>query len=128
MSANADRGAAFECRRLNTLVYADRFAASVSFYRDGLGLPARFANAWFVEFQVNAAACVSVVEKASTRMRGTASVPQTITFEVADLDAVSQALASRGLTPGETRRHGFGARVFYLRDPEGNRLEFWTPA
>lgn len=127
MSVSSAGNGVFECRRLNTLVYAERFAASVAFYRDGLGLPVRFSNAWFVEFEVNAAACVSVVEKASTRMRGSPPAVQTLTFEVADLEAVRRGLAGRDLEPGSIHRHGFGARVFYLRDPEGNRLEFWTP-
>ena len=117
---------ACRCRRLNTLLYVRRFADCVAFYRDGLGLPRAFANAWFVEFSINAGACLSVLAKGSTRMRDTPFAAETLTFEVADADAAHSALLARDLAPGAVRRHGFGARVFYLRDPEGNRLEFWS--
>ena len=112
-------------RRCNTLLYVQRYADCVAFYRDGVGLPVAFSNAWFVEFEVNAGACLSVVEKARTRMGGTPFAVQTLTFEVDDLDAARDGLLARGLQPGIARAHGFGARVSYLRDPEGNRLEFW---
>ncbi len=117
---------ATRCRRVNTLLYVQRFAECVAFYRDRLGLPEVFANAWFVEFGVNPGACVSVVEKRSTRMRDKPFVAQTLTFEVIDVDAAHAVLAERGIEPGPVKRHGFGARVFYVRDPEGNRLEFWS--
>ena len=126
MSSSVPVVDASRCTRLNTLLYVRRFADCVAFYRDGLGLPEAFANAWFVEFTVNPGACLSVVAKGSTRMRDTPFSAQTLTFEVGDADSARAALLARGLAPGTTRRHGFGARVFYLRDPEGNRLEFWS--
>ncbi len=119
---------AIAVRRFNTLLYVRHFSACVAFYRDGLGLPESFANAWFVEFTVNAGACVSVISKDSTRMRDAPFVTQTMTFEVTDVDATHDLLLARGLAPGDVHVHGFGARVFYLRDPEGNRLEFWCHA
>ena len=43
-------------QRTNTILYCRRWAATVQFYRDQLRLPVAFANDWFVEFQLNAAA------------------------------------------------------------------------
>ena len=117
---------AVRCRRLNTLIYADHFAASERFYREGLGLEVSFANAWFVEFTLNRGACLSVVEKGTTRLRGMPISAHTLTFEIGDIEETRETLIGRGLAPGDIHRHDFGVRVFYLRDPEGNRLEFWS--
>ena len=80
---------ASRCRRLNTLLYVRRFADCVAFYRDGLGLPEQFANAWFVEFAVNPGACLSVVEKA--RSAGTLLNPIKL---VRFLDAATKSVAT----------------------------------
>ena len=121
-------GPVADFRSVNTLLYVQHFAACVAFYRHGIGLPVEFENAWFVEFGVTDTARLSVVDKSRTRMRDVPFSPQLLTLEVADLDAVQGALGRRGLEPGAVHRHPFGARVFYLRDPEGNRIEFWSRA
>jgi uncharacterized glyoxalase superfamily protein PhnB len=52
----------------------------------------------------------------------------TLTMEVEDIESAHVSLEEAGLHPQAIRDHAWGARVFYLHDPEGNRLEFWSPS
>lgn len=110
----------------NTVLYVARFVECVAFYRDRLGFTVSFANAWFVEMQVCGTSKLSVADQRRTSIRSAAGHGLTLTFEVADLAYVHAELARAGAAPGAMRAHGFGAQVFYLRDPEGNRIEFWS--
>ncbi len=114
-------------RTTNTILYCRHWAATVAFYRDGLGLPLLFENDWFVEFGLGETARLSVADERRATIKSSAGAGITLTFEVEDVDAVHAALVATGLTPGAPRSHAWGARVFYLRDPEGHRLEFWMP-
>jgi catechol 2,3-dioxygenase-like lactoylglutathione lyase family enzyme len=42
-------------------------------------------------------------------------------------ETVWESLQERGLRPQPLRDHPWGARAFYLFDPEGHRLEIWSP-
>jgi predicted enzyme related to lactoylglutathione lyase len=51
----------------------------------------------------------------------------TLSFQIDDLHAAHRTLTKEGLTPTTIRSQVMGADVFYLFDPEGNRIEFWSP-
>jgi uncharacterized glyoxalase superfamily protein PhnB len=52
----------------------------------------------------------------------------TVTLQVPDIDRVWTRARDEGLAPTEVKDHLWGAKVFYLRDPEGHRLEVWQEA
>lgn len=112
---------------LNTILYVRRWAATVAFYRTTLSLGVTHETDWFVEFAVCGTARLSIAD--ASRATIAPSGPGrgvTITLEVADADQAWHCLRSRGVEVGAPRDHAWGARVFYLRDPEGHRLEVWS--
>ena len=110
----------------NTILYCRRWRECVAFYRDRLALPVSFENEWFVEFELNPGARVSVADSAKTTIESAQGRGLTLTLKVADLQAARAELEGRGLSPGSISQHPWGASVFYLADPEGRRIEFWS--
>lgn len=116
----------FEIDCVNTIIYCRRWHECVTFYRDGLGFEETFSNDWFVELAVTRSARLSVADARRASVESAEGRGVTVTLKVADIRAARNALATRGLVPGEVRRHPWGADVFYLRDPDGNRVELWS--
>lgn len=112
--------------RANTILYCSRWRECVAFYRDGLGLPVAFENDWFVEFTLNSAAGLSVADARRTSVESAGGTGITVTLKVGDISSAHLELRERGLFPGRITKHGWGADVFYLSDPDGNRIEFWA--
>ncbi|WP_319522006.1 VOC family protein [uncultured Desulfosarcina sp.] len=113
--------------RANTILYAKRWKASVAFYRDCLGLEVVFRNDWFVEFRLTPTAYLSVADQSRTTMASGNGKGITLSFRIDDLQAAHRAFIKDGLVPTAIRAQVMGADVFYLTDPEGNRIEFWSP-
>ena len=115
-----------QVQRANTVLYCARWNATVAFYRDVLGLTIGFANDWFVEFRVGESAFVSIADASRATIESANGHGITLTWQVADIDESYEMLSGLGvaLTPIRPR---WGARVCYLRDPEGHRIELWTP-
>lgn len=112
--------------RANTIVYCDRWQECVGFYRQGIGLAVVFENDWFVEFALNSASSLSVADAGRATIASAQGKGITVTLKVGDIQAARRALAARGLDPGRVEQHSWGADVFYVWDPDGNRLEFWA--
>lgn len=112
-------------QRTNTILYCRRWAATVQFYRDQLRLPVAFANDWFVEFQLNAAAYLSVADAARASIAAVDGQGITLAWQVHNLEEVRNHLLQQGIAATPLRRR-WDAWVFYCHDPEGHRLEFWT--
>ena len=47
-------------------------------------------------------------------------------FEVDDIEAACDALATKGIETTEIQTRNDGQRAFYLNDPDGNRIEICT--
>lgn len=110
----------------NTILYCQAWEETVAFYRDKLGLPITFASDWFVEFALTESARLSIANERRATIKSSHGAGITITLQVNDADAYWDAYHSEGLNPTPCRTHPWGARTFYLRDPEGNRLEIWS--
>jgi uncharacterized glyoxalase superfamily protein PhnB len=110
----------------NTILYCHAWAETVAFYQDQLGLPITFASDWFVEFALTESARLSIADERRATIKSSHGAGITLTFQVEDADEVWAAFQSAGLKPTPCRTHSWGARTFYLRDPEGNRLEVWS--
>ena len=116
-----------QAQTTNTILYCHTWAETVAFYRDQLGLPVTFASDWFVEFAITDSARLSIADERRATIKSSHGAGITLTFQVADADVTWAEFHAGGLQPTPCRRHAWGARTFYLRDPEGNRLEVWSP-
>ena len=110
----------------NTILYCRAWAETVAFYRDQLELPVTFASDWFVEFALTESARLSIADERRATIKSSNGTGITLTFQVADADTIWSAFQEAGLKPTPCRTHAWGARTFYLRDPEGTRLEIWS--
>ena len=109
----------------NTILYCGKWEETVRFYRDRLELPVTFSSDWFVEFRSGDGAFISIADEKRSSVKTCRGQGVTITLEVDDIEAAHRAAGEIGLNPTDIRTHPWGARVFYLRDPEGHRLEIW---
>ncbi len=111
-------------RHTNTILYCQDFSGCVAFYRDTLGLPIVERTEWRIEFGVCGGASISVADISRTRQ--TASRGITVTFLVDDADLRHRRLAAAGAPITAPTLHPDGTRGFFVTDPDGNRLEFWS--
>jgi len=112
---------------MNAILYCRRWRETVAFYRDTLDLPVSFESDWMVEFQVSESGCLSIADERRSRVRSAAGAGLTVTLRVQDADAAHAQLGAAGLELGPVRTHAWGARLFRFYDPEGHRLEVWSP-
>jgi predicted enzyme related to lactoylglutathione lyase len=115
-----------EIRTANTIVYCTKWKEVVAFYQTQLQLQVTTVLDWFVEFKLNDNACLSIADAARTSMASCNGKGITLTMEVDDIEATHSYLEEAGLHPPAIRDHAWRARVFFIYDPEGNRIEFWS--
>jgi catechol 2,3-dioxygenase-like lactoylglutathione lyase family enzyme len=113
-----------EIKTANTILYCTRWKETVEFYAAGLGLERLCTRNWFVEFQLTASTRLSIADETRASIKSAGGRGVTISMAVADLQSTYRALKEKNLSPTPIKSL-WGSRVFYLRDPEGNRLEFW---
>lgn len=113
-------------KRANTILYCQHWRRAVDFYRRVLALPVIFERDWFVEFALCDGARLSIADEARARIKSAAGAGLTLSLEVEDADGLWHELKEHGLAPEPVRDHPWGARTFYLFDPEGHRLEIWS--
>ena len=109
----------------NTILYCRNWEQTVEFYRTGLKLPVLFSTEWFVEFKLNESSRVSVADEARTSVKSGEGKGLTLSLQVDDIEQTRAELMEAGITPTPVKEV-WGSKVIYIRDPEGNRLEFWS--
>ncbi|MFN8439841.1 MAG: hypothetical protein U0175_03675 [Caldilineaceae bacterium] len=109
----------------NTILYCKKWAETVAFYAEVLHLKAHFSNEWFVEFWLNADARLSIANEERASIKSGDGQGITIGFQVEELQTVHHQLIEAGYYPTPIKAR-WGSQVFYVSDPEGNRLEFWS--
>ena len=109
----------------NTILYCKEWEKTVAFYRDQLKLPIIFSTEWFVEFRLNAMSRLSIANEKRSSIKGCGGRGVTITLEVDDIETARERAQEIGMKPTRLRRHPWNARVFYIFDPEGHRIEIW---
>ncbi|MBR9987339.1 MAG: VOC family protein, partial [Desulfosarcina sp.] len=109
-------------QRTNTILYCIRWDATVKFYREIVKLPVLLQKAWFVEFQLTENSCLSVADAARTSIGSAGGVGITLSWQVENIDAMHGRMLADGIEVGPFTVT-WGARAFYLFDPEGNRIE-----
>ena len=111
----------------NTILYCRKWEETVIFYKTQLRLQVTTSREWFVEFKLNEASRLSIADEARTSIDSSGGEGITITLEVDDIEMIHLYLNEVGLNPTPIKDHAWGARVIHIYDPEGNRLEFWSP-
>lgn len=108
----------------NTILYCKQWQETVAFYRDGIKLLALLSNDWFVEFKLNETSRLSVANETRTSVKSGSGKGVTISLQVADLEQTLAELKEAGINSSPVKEV-WGAKAVYVRDPEGNRIEFW---
>lgn len=115
-----------QLQRTNTILYCHHWAATVAFYREVLQLAVAHETDWFIEFRLTAESYLSVADERRATIASVGGQGITLSWQVADLDRHRAMLEQHGITLTPTKRK-WGARLFYLHDPEGHRIELWEP-
>ena len=97
----------------------------VAFYRETLALRVDFENEWFVEFAVGPGTFVSVADAGRATIPPGRGAGITLSLQVDDVHDVRSELLRRGAEVTQVVIR-WGAEVLDVRDPAGNRLEFWA--
>jgi len=109
----------------NIILYCKRWNDTVAFYRDALRFPIKFLNEWFVEFSLNHAASLSVADEEKSSIKSCSGKGITISLKIDDITTMYSSLEKAGLHPTPIKKI-WGSKLFYIFDPEGNRVEFWS--
>jgi len=97
----------------------------VAFYQVGLKLPITVSTEWFVEFKLTRTSRLSVANESHTSIKSSNGKGITVGLQVADIVTAHSQLQEAGLNPTAIREI-WGAKAFYIFDPEGNRIEYWS--
>ncbi|MCB0192422.1 MAG: VOC family protein [Anaerolineae bacterium] len=116
-----------QLKTTNTILYCRKWAETVDFYRTLLELPVTFESDWFVEFQLSDTAHISIADERRAGIKSSGGQGVTLTMQVEDIQTIWEWLHSQGINVGPIKSHRWGAKVFYFFDPEGYRLEIWSP-
>jgi catechol 2,3-dioxygenase-like lactoylglutathione lyase family enzyme len=114
-------------KTVNTILYCRDWDAMLSFYRDSLNLEVVFFRDWFVEFFLNENARLSIADEKRASIKSSHGKGMTLSINIDDIDSVWNGFEHKGLHPTQIKKHDWGARHFFLLDPEGNRIELWQP-
>jgi catechol-2,3-dioxygenase len=109
----------------NIILYCKRWEEMAAFYQRALQLPITTSTEWFVEFKLTRTARLSIADEARTSIKSGSGKGITIGLQVSDLMKTRVRLKDAGLDPTEVKEV-WGAKAFYIFDPEGNRIEFWS--
>jgi len=111
----------------HTILRCRKWDACVSFYRDTLGFEVVYTRPGFVELQIAAGSRIGLIKQNRKNEPKNPDASVILSFRVENVEKAYEILAMRCKGALEVRQHPWGARLFELRDPEGRRLEFWTP-
>lgn len=109
----------------NTILYCKQWQETVRFYQRILNLGVHFSNDWFVEFYLNDSARLSIANEKRASIKSSGGLGITIGFQIDDIQKMHTHLIESGATPTPLKQR-WGSDVFYVTDPEGNRIEFWS--
>ncbi len=115
-----------DIRTVNTILYCKKWNETVDFYKNKLKLQVTASFEWFVEFKLNEGSRLSIANQERASISSSGGKGLTITMRVDDIEETRSILKETGLNPTSIKDHPWGAKVIYLLDPEGNRLEFWS--
>ena len=112
----------------HVILYVSDLDASVSFYRDVVGLPYRFTDAGYAEFGTGETRFALFEQRRAEWLTGGPVQPGRggeVVLVVEDVDAVASALRARGVSLlAEPADRPWGHRTVHVADPDGFVVEF----
>ena len=109
----------------NIIIYCEKWKESTQFYSYNLSLPTLFQKDWFVEFKLTESARLSLADATRSSIKSSHGMGLTISLQVDDIESEHIRFQKKNLKPTPIRSV-WDNQVFYLFDPEGNRIEFWA--
>ena len=114
-------------KSLHTVLLCEKWEDCVSFYRDVLEFPVVYERERFVEFRVTPHACIGILKPLHPDAPRPSHDRVILSICVEDIEEAHAELKARISDLPPPRKHPWGPRVFESRDPEGWRIEFWSP-
>ena len=115
-------------RSFHTVLFCRKWDECVVFYRDVLGFCVIDQKKHFMEFQVTQESRISLLKPKRSFPPEHRDQTFILSFCVSDIEETHRRLAARLPGLAEVKSHPWRAMVFELQDPEGRRIEFWSPA
>lgn len=109
----------------NTILYTDRWTELVDFYRTGLGLRTSIERDWFIEFELHPGAHVSLADAQRASIASGDGAGLTLSWRVEDAAATRDRLVANQIDSSPIHQR-WGSPGFFVFDPAGNRIEFWS--
>ena len=112
----------------HVILYVADLAASTAFYRDVVGLPHRFTDAGYAEFDTGATRFALYERRRAEWLTGGPVQPGPageVVLVVADVDAAATRLEAHGVRPlAPATDRPWGHRTLHVADPDGFVVEF----
>ena len=112
-------------KRSNTILYCRNWENTVRFYRDVLKFVINHESEWFVEFQLADNTYLSIANAANTSIKSADGGGITISWQIEDVELTYLRFNELGIKTRKIKSV-WGARAFYIFDPEGHRIELWS--
>ena len=116
-----------QIEKANTILYCTHWEETVYFYRAVLALDILFSNDWFVEFKLSDNARLSVADEERASIKSNKGKGITISLRIDSLQKIFQYMKEYNYKPSPIKKI-WGKDQFFVFDPEGNRIEFWSDA
>jgi catechol 2,3-dioxygenase-like lactoylglutathione lyase family enzyme len=110
----------------NTILYCKKWNECVRFYREKLGFKTSMEKDWFIEFRICDGSSLSIADENRASVKSTGGGGITIALKYDSADEIRKQLIEKGIDTGGIRNHPWGGRSFFIRDPEGVRIEIWS--
>jgi len=111
----------------HTVLFCSDWDACVAFYRDILEFPVVDERSGFMEFQVTRTSRIGLIQSRRDSASKKKNSSFILSFRVGNVEELHKILSVQGREVTSVKEHSWSARLFELTDPEGRRLEFWTP-
>ena len=112
-------------KRSNAILYCRNWEITVAFYRDVLKFVINHESEWFVEFQLADNTYLSIANAANTSIKSANGGGITISWQIEDVELTYLRFNELGIKTRKIKSV-WGARAFYIFDPEGHRIELWS--
>jgi catechol 2,3-dioxygenase-like lactoylglutathione lyase family enzyme len=116
----------FKFTRTNTILYCRNWPETVAFYRHTLALSVAFTSDWLIEFYLGGTAYLSLADERRTTLKSSQGAGITLSLQVDHAAEAWATLQQQGVTVTPLKVL-WGAQQFFFFDPEGHRLEIWSP-